>query len=202
MRRIRTKRESLSGVAFGLLFSAIWYSIILKNILAGQAMGNYIIFLIAGLLPLYTSLRQIRRAVYYRKLHEEYQKGRARKGRIIDCVKQYRQTAGSRGRIRMVPEYVLHIELENENGLRSETIQSEPYSWPVYRVLSSPEVDVYTDESGWNHVIDGFHYRKRGEPGFFRENPFEKAPGGEGGRFVYIIALILMVLMLGRIVFG
>ena len=199
MRKIRTKRESFPGAIYGLLFSLLWYGVIIKSILEGALAGSHVLFLAAGLLPLYVSFRQIRSALYYRRLHRQYRNGTPRRGRIVDCVKRYCQTRGSRGRIRMEEEYILTIEAERESGIGFETIQSDPYSWPVYRVLSSPEVEVYTDENGWHHVIDGFQYKKRKtDPGIFQEDPFETGPVGqwrEKGIFFlfFLIYLFLIV---------
>lgn len=197
MRRIRTKRESMPGVPYTILFSLIWYSGLLRSVMNGQAIGELLLFFIAGLLPLTFTFQQIKRAMYFRKLHKQAMQRTPRKGKIVNCQKSYYQERGRRGRIYTKAEYILIIEIQNEGEYSPVQIQSEPYEWPIYRVLSSPNVDVYTDDTGWHHVIDGFEYKKRrSDPGIFSENPWNMDPTEDRGTLLRVIVYIVMILML------
>lgn len=197
MRKIRTKRESMPGVPYAILFSVIWYSGLLRSVMSGQAIGGLLLFFIAGLLPLTVAFQQIKGAMHFRNLHKQAMKRTPRKGKIINCQKSYYQERGRRGRIYTKAEYILIIELENEGEYSPLQIQSEPYEWPIYRVLRSPNVDVYTDDTGWHHVIDGFEYKKRkSDPGIFPENPWNMDPTENGNTIVRVIVYVIMILIL------
>ncbi len=201
-RKIRTKQESFSGLPFTLLFVLIWYTSLLKAILERpESLSGCLLFLAAGLIPLAVSFQQVRSVLYYRRLHRQYMQRPPKKGRIVSCQRQTCRTGTRRG-TSIHYEYILLVELASDDSFQPVQISSEPYSWPVYRVLASPEVDIYTDETGWHHVLDGFHYKEnRNDPGIFPESPYEKAPGlGNSGivRFLVIAVMILMLLQVLR----
>lgn len=198
-RKIWTKDESFSGVASEILFVILWYSTLLKPVIGRGSQGSMSMFpfLIAGLMPLYMAIRKIRQAVYYRGLHKKYMRGMPRKGKIINCQKRYYQERGSKGHISNRADYILVVEVYDNETFLPTQIQSEPYSWPVYKVLAAPEVDVYTDETGWHHIIDGFHYKKKkNEPDIFKENPFDESRWEGTGRFGEIIFCIFIIVIL------
>lgn len=197
MRKIRTRRESMPGVPYAILFSMIWYSGLLRSVMNGQAIGGLLLFFVAGLLPLTVAFQQIKGAMHFRNLHKQAMKRTPRKGKIINCQKSYYQERGRRGRIYTKAEYILIIELEKEGEYSPLQIQSEPYEWPIYRVLRSSNVDVYTDDTGWHHVIDGFEYKKRkSDPGIFPENPWNMDPAENGNTIVRVIVYVIMILIL------
>lgn len=200
-RKIRTKDETASGAVYMILFVIIWYSNLLKGVFGGgvQNIRAVLPFLVAGLLPVYTAWRLIHRAAYYRRLHRQYMQTSPRKGRIVNCQKRYFQETAARGRTRTRAEYILIIEVYDSAAFQPVQIQSEAYAWPVYRVLASPEVDVYTDETGWHHVIDGFHYKERkSDPDIFKESPFDAGPGDDykWERVMWVIVIAVMICML------
>lgn len=200
-RKIRTKKESLGGIPFLIVFVILWYSSLLRPILSNglSALGSWAILLLAGLLPLGMTVQNIRRVLYYRKLHRQCMNQRPRRGRILSCVRGSYRERNSKGGSHIVYEYFLKIEVYDPDTMLTTEIQSEAYSWPVYRALASPEVDVYTDETGWHYVIDGFQYKtSKNDPDIFRESPFEREPGQNFQIFFRIIFFILVVVMILR----
>ncbi len=198
-RRIHTKKESFGNIGFMLLFVVLWYSALFRSFrgIDGNMPVTVVLFAVAGLLPLLTAVRSIKNALYYRRLHRQCMAGIPRRGRIVGCSRQMCQSRGSRGRIHTYYEYFLDIEVYDPQTLAVSRIQSEAYAWPVYRVLASPEVEVYTDESGWHYVIDGFQYKKSGrEPDILVESAFDREPGEGIGRMIQIVALAVIVLMI------
>jgi hypothetical protein len=197
-RKIYTKQESFQGASLEFLFAAIWYALLLPNFFHGaQISFAYLIPLLAGLLPLAAAVQKIRSGLYYRRIHQRCRQTSPQRGTIIDCQRQSYQEQGTRGRVRTSYEYILIVEICDPATLQPVRIQSEPYAWPVYRVLASPDVDVYTDESGWHYFIDGFCYKKnRHEPDIFPGHPLSQAPAGNGSRFSQILTILILVLIL------
>lgn len=201
IRKIYTKQESFKNVSFLILFTLIWYTTLLSSLLNRTSSSNLslLIFLLAGLLPFITAVQNIKQTLYYRKLHRECMKQRPQRGRITGCTCSSYQQRGSRGRTHTYYEYFLMVEVYDAQTLIPTTIKSEAYSWPVYKVLASPEVDVYTDESGWHYVIDGFRYKKsRREPDILDECAFDRAPVQSTQRVFSVLIVVIMVLMIFR----
>ena len=184
-----------------ILFLCIWYLGLLKAILTEGTVGSYGLFLLAGLLPLFTTFKKIQNVLYYRSLHRQCMNRPPRQGRIINCRKNTYREPTSRGRSRLVTEYTLMVEVGMDAELQPIQIESEPYSWPVYRVLAAPEVDVYTDPSGWHHVIDGWQYKTdRNDSGLFPETALDKAPVAYQDSPIFrILTILIMLAMLFNI---
>ncbi|NCC00855.1 MAG: hypothetical protein EOM34_09265 [Clostridia bacterium] len=203
MRKIRTKRESMAMVPNLLIFSVVWYILLIRNIISEKSIGMSLMFLIAGILPLFMAVQQIRRAVYFRRLHREVMNRPPKRGRIISCNKAFCEVETREAASRKMAEYKLIIQMDDGVSFEPVQIESEPYSWPVYKVLASPEVDVYTDDSGWHHVIDGFHYKKhRSDEGIFKDNPWEDGLGNDNSRIFNVIWAVLLIIFLISILRG
>ncbi len=200
-RKIWTKQESFTGVGMELLFVLIWYGAIGRSLASSPGqLGLLAIFLVAGLLPLVNACSRIRRACYYRRLHRQYMQRPPKRGRIVSCERRDSLVRGSKGRYHTQHEYILVVELLNDGAFEPVQVRSEPYTWPVYRVLGSPEVDVYTDETGWHYILDGFRYKEhRSDPGILRESSYDRVPGEGGGYLLRIIAAAVMIFMLLQI---
>lgn len=160
---IRTADEEFGNVWYTILFSLVWYGGLFKSMLLGRFQAALLPFLIAGLLLLAVTVRQIQRAVYYRNFHRQCIKlGKRQNGRIVNCVREYLWADPAQGQQtrRKVVRYFLIVEVQDlETGV-STRIKSQGYSFPVYRYLKDPQVSVYSDQSGWKKVIDGFHIKK------------------------------------------
>ena len=160
---IRTADEELGNVWYTILFSLVWYGGLFRSILLGSFQTSLLPFLIAGLLLLAVAVRQIQRAMYYRNFHHQCIKlGKRQNGRIVNCVREYLWADPSQGQQtrRKVVRYFLIVELQDPETGVSTRIKSQGYSFPVYRYLKDPWVTVYSDQSGWKKVIDGFHIKK------------------------------------------
>jgi hypothetical protein len=186
-RKIRTKQESFSNVPWTILFCALWYTSLLKGAQQSGLSNGIVIGLVAGLLPVWHVVSRTGSVLHYRRLHKQLMETPPTPGRIIGCEKRsWRERSGRHSYL--VTEYVLTISSQFGQ------FRTEPYDYPVYRLLSSPEVDVYTDESGWHHVIDGFHYKEhRNDPSPFTETLFSDSPWQEAwSRLSQPLALLLI----------
>lgn len=199
-RKIYTVDEEMNGTAFQLLFMLIWYLGIFRMILGSGFTPGFLIFLLGGLMIPYQVFRRIQKALYHRKLHAQImQESAPQQGRIVNVTREYYldENSSSRNR-RQITYYYLMIEVVDAYTGVMQTIKSDPYRLPVYRYLASPLVQVYTDRSGWKHVIDGFQLkRSKNEPNIPLENPnlymkdFQQAP-----MFMRVINTAILILML------
>lgn len=64
-RKIRTADEEMRGVFGLLLFTCVWYLILIKNILLVGFQGSILIFLVAGILIPAQAVRKLQKAIYY-----------------------------------------------------------------------------------------------------------------------------------------
>ena len=194
-RKIRTKQESMDGAGTLILFCLVWYSSLLQNILASGGLApSLLVFLVAGMMPAVISVQKIQKAFYYRKLHRQAMNRSPEKGRIISYERQMQRKVTAKGRVHEEYEYRLVIEIYDNISYAPRQILSEPYSWPVFEVLGSPEVDVYTDDSGWHYVIDGFQYKKpRSDDGIFEQSAWEKGPERKFPRVIAIVMNIILI---------
>lgn len=199
-RKIYTADEEMNGTAFQFVFMLIWYIGIFRMILSGGFAPSFLIFLLGGLMIPYQIFRRIQKALYHRKIHDQImQESAPQQGRIVNVTREYYLDENSSGhRSRQITYYYLMIEVVDAYTGVMQTIKSDPYRLPVYRYLSSPIVQVYTDRSGWKHVIDGFQLKRRkDEPNISLENPnlymkdFQQAPV-----FMKIINIAILILML------
>lgn len=198
MRKIRTKRESMDGVITLFLFCAAWFSNIIQDILySGMSRASLLLFTAAGLIPAVITVQKIQKALYYRKLHRQAMNRRPEKGKIISYERQIQKRTDFRGRVRNEYEYTLIIEIYDNVSYTPRQIRSEAYSWPVYEVLASPEVDVYTDDSGWHYTIDGFQYKNhRSDEGIFQQSAREREPGRIFSRIIGGLGNIVLLCVL------
>lgn len=194
MRKIRTKRESMDGAVTMLLFCAVWFSNIIQDILqSGTPRATILLFAVAGIMPGVIAIQKMQKAFYYRKLHRQAMNRMPEKGRIISYERQIQKRMNSKGRGYDEYEYILIIEIYDNISYAPKQIRSEAYSWPVYELLASPEVDVYTDDSGWHYTIDGFQYKKhRNDEGIFKQSAWEKGPERNFSGITNILANIIL----------
>ena len=198
MRKIRTKQESTNGAETLILFCGVWFSNIIQQILRSGTLGvSMLVFAVAGLMPAVIAIRNIEKAIYYRKLHRQAMNRPPKKGRIISYERQTQRKMNAKGRTYDEYEYTLIIEVYDDMSYAPIQIRSDVYSWPVYEVLASPEVDVYPDDSGWHYTIDGFQYKKhRSDAGIFQGNAWEKGPERNFSRIITFLGNIVLVCIL------
>ena len=88
-RVIRPAEEEIGNVVPGILFSIFWYCSIGGIILRGGFQLMLVIFLIAGILPVFQAVTSIRRALFYRKQRAEaIALGNATYGTITGVTRQ------------------------------------------------------------------------------------------------------------------
>lgn len=198
MRKIRTKQESTNGAEILILFCGVWFSNIIQQILRSGTLGvSMLVFAVAGLMPAVIAIRNIEKAIYYRKLHRQAMNRPPKKGRIISYERQMQRKMNAKGRTYDEYEYTLIIEVYDDMSYAPIQIRSDVYSWPVYEVLASPEVDVYPDDSGWHYTIDGFRYKKhRSDAGIFKEDAWKKGLGRNYSRIIAFLGNIVLICML------
>ena len=142
------------------------------NILREGLQPFIMIYLSAVLLLQFQAVRMVQKAVYYRRLHAQcVEEGHPKKGKIVNIVREYYVDSNSRNR-QYITYYFLIIEVFDSNTGVSQRIKSEPYRIPLHKYLGAPYVKVYTDSTGWHHVIEDFQLKEnRSEPGITLENP-------------------------------
>ncbi len=88
-RKIRPAEEEIGNIAFIVLFVILWYSGLLGTIAAGGIRVTVLLFLVAGLLPVYSAVTMVRRALFYRKQRADaIAYGQSQPGRIQGIVRQ------------------------------------------------------------------------------------------------------------------
>lgn len=165
-RKIRPEEEELSGIGMMIVFMAVWYGLLIHGVISGETeWENAILFVIFGILPLYTIYSRVCRAWEFRRRHREaVALGKCSKGVIRRVVIERVPYDLHRGHIHYKTMYYLIIDKkENDLGLFTE-IKSHAYRFPVPYYLESPEVTLYADASGWNWYVEDLkcsRWRKR-----------------------------------------
>lgn len=199
--KIRPAEEEIGNLLPLILFSILWYSTLGVSIVENGFQPGLILFLAAGLLPLYQAFMSIRRALFYRRQRAEaVALGRPARGRIVgisrEDVPYY--TSGKHRRLRYRRYYYLEVEVADPDTGIVSRIRSQGYRRPIHRYLGSDQVSVYTDKSGWKHYLENFQWKeRRGDPDIFGGScDFEEAhPGAERiGQFLFTAVLVLMLL--------
>ena len=63
-KRIRPAQEEMRGTAFTIIFVLVWYAGLMRGIAGGGFQSAYLLFLVAGLLPVFTAVQGVRRALF------------------------------------------------------------------------------------------------------------------------------------------
>ena len=198
--KIRPAEEEIGNVAFIFLFVILWYSALLGSVMSGRAGITVMLFFVAGLLPVYSAVTMIRRALFYRKQRADaIAYGQSQPGRIQGVVRQdVPYHSGKNRTLRYHRYYYLKVDITNPVTGVTNTIQSQGYRKPIHRYLASEQVRVYTDRSGWKYYLEDFRFKERmSDPGIFDDRPleFEETMAGNG-RVVQIIFVIVFILMI------
>ena len=198
--KIRPAEEEIGNVAFIFLFVILWYSALLGSVMSGGAGITVMLFFVAGLLPVYSAVTMIRRALFYRKQRADaIAYGQSQLGRIQGVVRQdVPYYSGKNRTLRYHRYYYLKVDITDPVTGVTNTIQSQGYRKPIHRYLASEQVRVYTDRSGWKYYLEDFRFKERmSDPGIFDDRPleFEETMAGNG-RVVQIIFVIVFILMI------
>ncbi len=198
-RRILPEEEELWDAAMLAAFAVSWYGMLIPTLWNQATNGvNAAIFIIGGILPLYTAFAKGRAALSCRKKRRDaVGKGRCCRGIIRQVVAEKVPYRGRHGHVYYRIRYHLVIEKLEEGFDSGMEIKTGAYRVPVHRCLKSREVKLYSDASGWKWYVEGL------QCGIFRQPPIVSEMGDcEGGnytgdvlfRIVYIAILLLMLL--------
>lgn len=202
-RKIRPAEEETGGLSFTILFAILWYGTIGISIAGNGFQTEMLLFMAAGLLPLYQMFTKIRRALFYRRQRADaVALGDAAHGRIVGVTRQdipY-YTSGRHSHLSYRRYYYLNVEMTDPRTGITTSIQSQGYRRPIHRYLRSIKVKVYTDKSGWKHYLEDFQWKEhRSDPDLFDcPREFEEAYPWNGriGQIIVAAVLVLMILNL------
>ncbi len=200
-RKILPAEEELWDTAILLVFAAVWYSSLFRGMGSGTANGaNRVIFLLGGLLPLYTAYIKGRGALNCRmKRREAISGGRCCRGVIRRFESEKVSFTNRHGHIHYRKLYYLVIEKMEEGPACGTEIKAGAYRVPVHLYLKSPEVKLYSDASGWNWYVEGLQCsRFRQKPGVFQTDDADRGVyGWDVLTRVIAIAVLLFMLLQG-----
>ncbi len=198
-KNIRPADEEIGNFIPLILFSILWYGIVLGSIAETGFSMFMLVFLVGGMLPLFTMVNSVRRALFYRKQRADaIAFGNVSSGRITGVTRQdVPYTVGEHNRIRYQRYYFLQVEVTDPVTGVSHQLESQGYRKPVHRYLSSDCVKVYTDQSGWKHYIEGFQWKEhKSDPDIFpTPKEYEEMHFGSGVVFqiIFVVILLLMI---------
>lgn len=199
-RKIRPAEEEMGNLVFLILFVILWYSSLLGSLAFNGIHITVLLFLAAGLFPVYSAVTVIRKALFYRRQRADaIAFGSSQQGRIRGVVREdvpYR--SGKHNIIRYHRYYHLQVDIIDPVTGVVSSIESQGYSKPIHRYLASDQVRVYTDRSGWKHYLADFQFKERmSDPGIFDDRPleFEETAAGSG-RVIQILFVIVFILII------
>lgn len=204
-KKIRPAEEEIGNVLPLLLFSLVWYAAILGNLASSGFHSFMVLFLVAGILPLYTAANSVRRALFYRRQRADaIALGRAQNGKITGVTRQvvpYR--VGRHQTLQYQRTYLLQVEVYDPDTGIPHTVESRGYRKPIHRYLASDRVKVYSDRSGWKYYLEDFQWKEhRSDPGIFNGPQEYEEMHLESGMLGQILFMILLLLMLYEICFA
>lgn len=193
-------KEEIRGGIPVILFCLFWYYNIISVIVRGGFTVQHSIFLVAGLIPVVTIGMQAKRAFFYRRQRKEAKAlGNVVQGKIVNVVRKTMVVDNERNGGRFQYNYFLTVEITDPcTGIANE-FESEAYRKPLHHYLSSPYVQVYTDETGWQHYIEGFQLKaNKNDPDIFPgRREYEPSTLGQSA-IPIIIAIIILLMFISR----
>ena len=206
-KKFRPADEEIGPILPLLLFPVLWYSALFRGIAGSGFQVMLVPFLVAGLLPVYSAVNEIRRAMFYRKQRADaIAWGHSEIGRIRGVTRQdVPYYSGKNRTLRYRRTYCLQVDIMDPSTGVVHTIESGGYRKPVHRYLASDRVRVYTDRTGWKYYLEEFQLKKhKKDPGIFDQQmpaEFEEMSFG-GGRLIQIIFIIVIVGMIWSMIFS
>lgn len=194
LRKVRPAEEEFADSMMMVIFSAVWYGLLLREILGGNGRPDLFMFLFFGILPAYTAYGSVRQVLFYRKRRRTaILTGSRYRGRIQRITIQKEPYHLRRGQVQYRKRYYLIVERTDiSTGIRNE-IKSSPYRVPLPYYLTSREVTLYCDSTGWNWYIEDL------KCSFFRQKNVEievddYGDGGYTGQNIFRIVFIVGIL--------
>lgn len=205
----RPVQEELGGPIYSGAVCIIWYMIVAAWILGGGFRMNQILFILAGLFPLYGAIVGTKRAIFYRKQRKRaINRGNPSQGKIVNVVRTLERNHTSNresARYRRYHYfYYLEVEITDPVTGVANVIRSDAYSQSIDRYLGSPYVQVYTDESGWRYFLEDFQMKKRSsDPDIFPGAPrYRESLWGKRIMQVVLALLFMCTLLYILLIFG
>ena len=116
------------------------------------------------------SLQMIKEVMACRgKRKEAMRSGTVQEGKIIGVQKRREKQKSRRG-MRIVTYYKYEVEITYPQTGVTTIITSGEYQQAVHCWISSPNVRVYIDKSGWNHYLSNFDVKSFEKSRFFQKN--------------------------------
>ncbi|MCD8354965.1 MAG: hypothetical protein LUE11_00105 [Clostridia bacterium] len=200
-RMIRPADEEFGNAIPLAAFIVLWYAAIIRQMTLFFT-PTLIIFAVGGLLPLHALFQSIHRALFYRKKRKQViAYGRAMRGKITGVAQKMVPYSGKNGRLRFKKYYYLQVDIWNPMTGANTTVESQAYRKPIHCYLSSPDVLVYTDNSGLQHYLEDFKWKTdKREPDIFSypETFDDRYPDIPVFQIVFVLIAILMLLHLLR----
>ena len=175
-KRIRPAQEEMRGTAFTIIFVLVWYAGLMRGIAGGGFQSAYLLFLVAGLLPVFTAVQGVRRALFYRRQGREIREfGNAARGRIVNVIMKSAPYEDSHHRTRYRRYYVLEAEVPDPVTGVVNRIESPAYSRPIHRYLAYTR----TEPAGSTIWMISSGRRERAILGFSRKTGCLTSMAGE-----------------------
>ena len=108
LRKVRPAEEEFADSMMMVIFSAVWYGLLLREILGGNGRPDLFLFLFFGILPAYTAYGSVRQVLFYRKRRRTaILTGSRYRGRIQRITIQKEPYHLRHGRVRYRKRYYL-----------------------------------------------------------------------------------------------
>lgn len=195
---IRPADEEMGNAVPLLAFSILWYAAVARQ-MAGAFQPSLVLFAAAGVLPLYSAVQMIRRAQFYRAQRAQaVAGGHPAHGTITGVAQKMVPYSGKHGRLRFQKYYYLQVDVRDPMTGAVYSIESQAYRKPIHRCLASPQVLVYTDDSGFRHYLEEFQWKtSKTEPDIFSyPREFEDTQQLPIGQIAFVVIAILMLFQL------
>lgn len=195
-RKLRPVEEEVENFMPMILFEIVWYVSLIRQLILTRNM-SVMFFLVVGLMPAYTLYMNIQSAIFYRqKRKEAIAYHDVCHGRIVGVTQEI-ETRPTKRRYATIKRYCLTVELISPVTGAAYEIKSEPYRLPLHHYISSPNVLVYTSQSGWKYYIEDIQLKEnKNDPDIFeyREEFDEDNKRQTFHKWIYMILLILFLL--------
>lgn len=194
-KRFRPIQEELKGPLLSGVFCVIWYVPLLGQVYGGGFSVNLMVFLLAGIFPLYGAVTGAGRALFYRRQRKQaVNRGNKRPGKIVNIIRTLeRRTGSTRSRSGSCYCYYLEVEITDPVTGVPNIIRSDAYREPIDRYLGSPYVQVYEDDTGWRYFLEDFQMKEHAwDPDIFPGAREYREPLW-GRRILQILFVLLFV---------
>ena len=160
------------GDAFGwFVFGCAWTVLILGQLSSNGLQSSSTFGIVMIPIPFFVAYNLFRKAAACRKLRKEaMEQGTVQHGKIVGVRARTEEQRSSRRRKR-ITYFTYDVEITSPQTGASFLITSEEYRQAVHHWITSPDILVYTDRSGWKHYLAGFQVKGKRKETFLPEDP-------------------------------